>query len=360
MVDACGNCSSVSDPNWNSCIGCNGLPNDSEYDCSGTCGGNYQSNPCGYCIDSTRTDFKTYGLDCRDVCGTEYQFDECNNCLLTTDSTWNSCVGCDGIANSGKEINPCGICMSTDLSTFSTAGQDCSGVCYGEYVEDLCGNCLLTTDESWDNCVGCDGIANSGKEINPCGYCVLGTAANFDTYGMCIFALFSVYFYFYFFIFISIFFIFVSYIGTDCNGTCPTSARDTHYIDDCGNCLLTTDDEWNSCINNNDNTNNPIYVTNTEVGQLKKKEDELTTVIVVVCIVAFLIIVAACIIIGALWKKQGQIDDRFNSLAATYQVMDENPQHSIQVKQSLSSAKKKKSTKKGLQTVPDEESGEDE
>eukprot|EP01084_Bolivina_argentea_P029880 55440_1 len=67
----------------------------------------------------------------------------------------------------------------------------------------------------------------------------------------------------------------------------------------------------------------------TSVQKLEDKENELMTVIVIVCIVSFLIIAAACIIIGALWDPVGRTDDRFNSLAATYIVMNENPQHSI-------------------------------
>eukprot|EP01084_Bolivina_argentea_P272509 464005_1 len=322
LTDSCEACLPITSPEWNECIGCMELPDDSTYDCEGICGGDHATNYCGYCIDSTRTDFDTYGIACDNSCDTTVAEDECGECMSVSSLEWNSCVGCDDVVDSGAELNDCGICLSTDSDNFEDAGKDCGGTCFGDYVEDECGECLSPDDESANSCLGCDGVANSEKEYNECGYCVLSTSPDFDDY------------------------------GKDCNGTCPSSIRDTHYVDECGNCLLTSDSAWNDCINSL--TSAPI-VTNTRVSNLENKENELTTVIVIVCIVAFLIIVAACIIIGALWKKQGQIDDRFNSLAATYTVMDEHPQHSVQVGSSRGTKKKR-----GLQTVPDEESGEDE
>merc|ERR1712212_436976 len=76
-------------------------------------------------------------------------------------------------------------------------------------------------------------------------------------------------------------------------------------------------DAWNNC------TGGGMEVTNTEIPRLEEKETELTTVIVVVGIVAFLIVVAAALIIGMMWRKQGAINARFDSLAATYVHMDE-------------------------------------
>jgi len=124
-----------------------------------------------------------------------------------------------------------------------------------------------------------------------------------------------------------------------------------------GQCLLPSSDDWNNCLPE-------TQPTNTETATLKKKESELTTVIVIVCIVAFLIILAACIIIGALWKKQTQINQRFDSLAATYVTMEDNPASSGGFPQNMGNLQSTQGTygkkKKGLQTVPDNESGEDE
>jgi hypothetical protein len=45
------------------------------------------------------------------------------------------CNRCDGIANSGKIIDKCGVCGGTD------ACIDCRGVAFGSFEKDLCGVC---------------------------------------------------------------------------------------------------------------------------------------------------------------------------------------------------------------------------
>ena len=185
MFDGCGKCLSPSSSEWNNCIGCNGLPDESTYDCEGTCGGDYSSNPCGYCIESTRNDFNTYGIACDGTCSTTIANDLCGQCLDVSSSDWNNCVGCDNVANSGKQYNECGVCLVSNDTNFETAGKDCSGICYGTHQIDQCGNCLVDQwDEDWNNCTGCDGIPYSGKKYNPCGYCINSTRADFEYFGM--------------------------------------------------------------------------------------------------------------------------------------------------------------------------------
>ena len=89
------------------------------------------------------------------------------------------------------------------------------------------------------------------------------------------------------------------------------SNQDTHYVDECEQCLLVSDPKWNDCVTSDGDTE-----------QLSKKESELTTIIVIVAVVAFLIVIAAAIIIGALKKRQDSIKERFDSLASTYHHMD--------------------------------------
>ena len=89
------------------------------------------------------------------------------------------------------------------------------------------------------------------------------------------------------------------------------SNQDTHYVDECEQCLLVSDPKWNDCVTSDGDTE-----------QLSKKESELTTIIVIVAVVAFLIVIAAAIIIGALKKRQDAIKERFDSLASTYHHMD--------------------------------------
>merc|ERR1712154_183710 len=155
-------------------------------------------------------------------------------------------------------------------------------ICNGGYQYDECGECRAQSDTDWNGCVGCDGMANSGMEYNECGSCVSSNDDNFEDY------------------------------GKDCMGQCSSSVQNTHYIDECGQCLLVTDPKWNNCVP--DNTD--------ETQELTKKESQLTTIIVVVAVVAFLIVIAAAIIIGALKKRQDAIKERFDSLASTYHHMD--------------------------------------
>jgi hypothetical protein len=51
-----------------------------------------------------------------------------------------TCLGCDGVPNSGK-------------------------------ASDQCGSCLVPSDVDFDSCVGCDGVAWSGERLDVCGVC---------------------------------------------------------------------------------------------------------------------------------------------------------------------------------------------
>lgn len=287
QTDACDRCLLVSDPQWNACIGCNGLPDNEEFDCSGACGGHYAINTCGYCKDTNAPDFATFGVDCAGGCSMTLFVDECGNCIEESNAKWNDCVDCDGVVNGNKEENGCGFCIVPG-DNFEDYGKDCNGVCEGDWTYDQCGSCLSPGDETRNACVGCDGVANSGKTLNPCGSCQSITDAKWNDY------------------------------GRDCRGECSANIAETYYVDDCGQCLLPSSHQWNNCIGTGD----------VDIA-IKSKENELTIVIVIVGIVAFCVVVAAVAIIGALWKKQTGINERFDSLAATYVHMDENPAHNF-------------------------------
>eukprot|EP00484_Ammonia_sp_Unknown_P012014 CAMPEP_0197072698 /NCGR_PEP_ID=MMETSP1384-20130603/210229_1 /TAXON_ID=29189 /ORGANISM="Ammonia sp." /LENGTH=883 /DNA_ID=CAMNT_0042511519 /DNA_START=176 /DNA_END=2826 /DNA_ORIENTATION=- len=357
LTDACGACLPVSSHDWDKCLGCNGNTNGTEFDCEGVCGGHYKVNTCGYCKDTRRSDFDTFGQDCNGGCDINLKADECGQCIYESDTDWNSCLDCEGIPFGTKEENDCGFCLEKGASNFDLYGKDCRGECEAASIEkwtiDECGMCLATDDSSRDSCLGCDGEVNSGKKFNDCGVCVLSTDKNFDDY------------------------------GRDCRGNC-SSAGNTYYVDECGACLHPNDESWNDCISSA-TTNTEIMslerreseltsvvaivgvvavssssaTTNTEIMSLERRESELTSVVAIVGVVAVLIIVGACVIIFFLWRKQTSINQRFDSLAATYVHMDENPQHSFPVQQGNGNAAKTK--RKTLQTVPDEEDdGEDE
>ena len=64
-------------------------------------------------------------------------------------------MGCDNVANSGMAFNDCGYCIDSDRSDFATYGMDCTGKCNGGYAYDECGECKATSDSSWNDCVVC-------------------------------------------------------------------------------------------------------------------------------------------------------------------------------------------------------------
>lgn len=204
------------------------------------------------------------------------------------------------------------LCFYTPAPTAMSCSdslKDCKGDCYGSYELDQCEQCLLVGNSAFDACVGCDDIVNSTKVINPCGYCVLLNITDFESY------------------------------GEDCNGEC----NGDRHIDDCGHCLLFSSDSFNDC---------------SDSGSSSSSETDkmLTTVIIAVCVITFLVVVCAGIIIYCLWKRQLSITDRFNTLASTYQMMDDIP---VDQQSPQSSTLQQTSTKKGnkgyVQTVPDDE-----
>lgn len=241
--------------------------------------------------------------------------DRCNQCVAESDERWDYCVGCDNVAHSGKEFNPCGYCLSPDTDGFDTVGMSCRNICEDLYSWDECDQCKAVTDDTRNACVGCDGKPNSGYEYNPCDMCINRNDANFNDY------------------------------GKDCTGECPTSVLETHHVDECGQCLLTGSDEWNNCV--------PDNTEDTE--ELGKKESQLTTIIVIVCVVAFLIVIAAAIIIGALKKRQDAIKERFDSLASTYHHMDSVSNVNFNAMPSDKKGKKKRATKDSVGDHSDDE-----
>jgi hypothetical protein len=73
-----------------------------------------------------------------------------------------SCMGCDGVPNSGKTRDVCGVCGGD-----ATSCLGCDRVPNSRKIIDACGVC------GGDNatCAGCDGVPNSGKKLDSCGTC---------------------------------------------------------------------------------------------------------------------------------------------------------------------------------------------
>ena len=153
MVDECDECLLVSDHSWNECIGCNGQPDDSDFDCTGTCGGHYAVNECGYCKDERHPGFADFGKDCNGGCNTTLKEDRCGQCIAESNQKWDDCVGCDNVANSGKAFNPCGYCLDSTMDDFDSYGVSCRYICETGWSWDECRECKAESDESRNECL---------------------------------------------------------------------------------------------------------------------------------------------------------------------------------------------------------------
>ena len=192
-VDLCGICRPYGSPLYN--VGCN--------DCFGVPGGNRVIDACGVCGGNNNT-----CVDCADVPYGTHVSDACGKCFPTETSLGfnESCRGCDGIINSGKVNDSCGVCGGLDMSCKDCLGEtlgtavfdvcgmcngtnttctDCLGELFGPARIDECGFCFPNTSSLGfnDSCRGCDGVPNSGKEIDACEKCGGDNSTCFDCRG---------------------------------------------------------------------------------------------------------------------------------------------------------------------------------
>lgn len=72
-----------------------------------------------------------------------------------------SCMGCDGVPDSGRLVDICGVCGGNRTCL------DCQGVPHGRTRFDICGVC----GGDGTSCLGCDGKVRSGKRLDACGVC---------------------------------------------------------------------------------------------------------------------------------------------------------------------------------------------
>ena len=148
-VDICGVCGG----DGSSCeLSCSSAPGPVQsFDCVGVCGGSAMVDTCGVCYGGTTgVPVAEFHLDDCDVCfGANRNRDVCGVCVATLEAR-------------GKDRDSCGVCFGEDVAV------DSCGVCFGtDRAKDMCGVCF----GSGDSCLGCDGIPNSGLESDGCGVC---------------------------------------------------------------------------------------------------------------------------------------------------------------------------------------------
>ena len=135
------------------------LPSEANKDCNGYEGGLAQLDDCGIC-DGNNED-----KDCLGVCFGSSLVDECGIC----EGNNSTCLGCDGIPNSGLTIDECGVCGGSNVCDCPGYPEgtimDCLGQCNGTATIDDCGIC-----EGNNAIYGCDGqCLNHIDDI--CGEC---------------------------------------------------------------------------------------------------------------------------------------------------------------------------------------------
>lgn len=122
--------------------GCDGIPSSTvAFDRCGVCGG---KNDC-FCDRNNET----------------LRSDSCGYCGVPDDGFWNRCVGCDGLPNSGRNYDACGVCGGLNDC------RGCDGIPGSKAVRDACGVCAGTNS----TCLGCDGVPKSAKVNDRCGVC---------------------------------------------------------------------------------------------------------------------------------------------------------------------------------------------
>ena len=138
----CRDCSSVcfgnaTTDNCGDCTGPGtGLAFNQNIDCTGICGGPFVADSCGICQRPDEDGSVVEHRDCAGVCFGEARLDGCSVCYGGTtglaanmaldecgvcDGDNTTCIGCDGVVNSGKVVDSCGICGGNDCSCFEAS-----------------------------------------------------------------------------------------------------------------------------------------------------------------------------------------------------------------------------------------------
>ncbi len=169
-----------------------------ERDCMGVCFGTMVKDACGTCgghnesckgcdgvpnSGKERDCFNVCGgtaqRDCEGVCGGLAARDTNGACCSVTriDDCGvcygnNACTDCHGDLDGTATIDDCGVCSGGDTGTIANAAKDCSGTCHGSARLDECEVCSGgTANHEQNSDKDCDGVCFGDSARDACGVC---------------------------------------------------------------------------------------------------------------------------------------------------------------------------------------------
>lgn len=151
--------------------------------------------------------------DCAGTPDGDFVIDLCGECLSASDPNFNtSCQDCAGVPNGFSLLDLCGECRLISDPDFNSTCSDCAGIPFGASVLDLCGICRLPNDPLFNStCLDCFGVPGGLALIDECGECRQPDDPNWNS--TCL----------------------------DCMGVINGTAQ----LDSCGRCLMVNDEEFN-------------------------------------------------------------------------------------------------------------------
>lgn len=95
-------------------------------------------------------------LDCTGICGGPFVADSCGICQLPDeDGSVAENRDCTGMCFGEAKLDMCGVCHGGTTGISANVTIDSCGICSGDN----------------STCIGCDGVVNSGKKVDRCGSC---------------------------------------------------------------------------------------------------------------------------------------------------------------------------------------------
>ncbi|XP_077978789.1 uncharacterized protein LOC144434209 [Glandiceps talaboti] len=136
------------------------------WDCHGDCHGNAIVDVCGECVGGNTDLIENLNqdrIDCNGQCDGDAMVDACGLCeppLPLEGSRYLDCTGqCVTPGLPLAHLNKCGVCVGGSTNKTNTFGIG------------PCGICVNNTNDDVMACYGCDGVPNSGRIKDLCGVC---------------------------------------------------------------------------------------------------------------------------------------------------------------------------------------------